>query len=413
MSDSTSAAAGPLRGVRVIEAASFVAGPSAGLALSQLGAEVIRVDPPGGGSDFGRWPLSRKGMSLFWANLNRGKKSVTIDHRTPEGRELLLGLITAPGAGRGILVDNMVGRQRIRHEELTDRRSDVIHVHIEGRRGGLPAVDYSINAEVGVPLMTGPRDSTAPVNHVLPAWDLVTGMIAANSVSAGLVRRDRTGAGSKIDVALSDVALAGVAEMGWLAEARESGTARPRLGNHMFGTFGVDFETNDRRRLMVIALTRGQWHALQRATGTEDVFVALATTFGADLGDEGERFRYRETIESVLKPWFSARDFDEVRVRLDESRVLWSPYRDMAQVVEAALADTSSIVREIDQPGVGPMLSTAAPWRWGDQHAHSKPAPELSRDTDDVLRDSLGLSAAELHGLRERGVIASGSARTD
>ena len=193
MHDRTPHVGRPLEGVRVIEAASFVAGPSAGLALSQLGAEVIRVDPPGGGSDSARWPLSRSGTSLFWANLNRGKKSVTIDHRSAEGRELLLNLIIAPGTGTGILVDNMVGRQRIRYEELVDRRPDAIHVHIEGRRGGLPAVDYSINAEVGVPLTTGPRDSAVPVNHVLPAWDLVTGMIAANSVSAALLRRDRTG----------------------------------------------------------------------------------------------------------------------------------------------------------------------------------------------------------------------------
>ena len=93
--------AGPLDGVRVIEAASFVAGPFAGLAMHQLGADVIRVDPPGGGSDLGRWPLSTTGASLFWANLNRGKKSVTIDHRRPEGRELLLALATVAGPNTG------------------------------------------------------------------------------------------------------------------------------------------------------------------------------------------------------------------------------------------------------------------------------------------------------------------------
>ncbi|OZE24515.1 2-methylfumaryl-CoA isomerase [Rhodococcus sp. 05-2254-6] len=396
---------GPLAGVRVIEASSFVAGPSAGLALSQLGADVIRVDPPAGGSDAGRWPLSRTGSSLFWANLNRGKRSVTIDHRTPEGRELLVGLVTAPGPGSGILVDNMVGRSRIRYEQLAEHRADAIHVHIEGRRGGLPAVDYSINAEIGVPMMTGPSHSVGPVNHVLPAWDLVTGMIAATSVSAALVHRDRTGNGSKVDVALSDVALAGVADMGWLAEAHESGSARARLGNHMFGTFGVDFETSDGRRVMVVALTTGQWHAVQRATGTETVFSALAETFGADLDDEGERFRFRETIESVLRPWFMARDFSEIEQALDAARALWSPYRDMSEVVQLALADSVGIVHEIDQPGVGTMLSAAAPWRWGDVHATSAAAPGLSANTDEVLADTLGLSGAELAGLHQRGVI--------
>ncbi|MGU3438222.1 CoA transferase [Actinomycetes bacterium M1A6_2h] len=394
---------GPLAGLRVIEASSFVAGPSAGLALSQLGADVIRVDPPSGGSDAGRWPLSRTGSSLFWNNLNRGKRSVTIDHRTDEGRELLLDLVTAPGSG--ILVDNMVGRSRIRFEQLTDRCSDAIQVHIEGRRGGLPAVDYSINAEVGVPLMTGPRDTVGPVNHVLPAWDLVTGMIAATSVAAAVVHRDRTGNGSKVDVALSDVALAGVADMGWLAEARESGRSRERLGNHMFGTFGVDFATSDNRRVMVIALTTGQWRALQRATDSEKVFIALAETFAVNFDDEGARFRFRDTIESILRPWFAARDLAEVETSLDAAKVLWSPYRDMSEVVQIALEDPASIVHEVEQPGVGTMLSAAAPWRWGDVHATSSAAPGLSDHTDEILGDALGLSGAELAGLRSRGVV--------
>ena len=397
--------AAPLAGVRVVEAASFVAGPFAGMTLSQLGAEVIRVDPPGGGSDAGRWPLSGTGASLFWANLNRGKRSVTIDHRQPAGMELLLALATAPGPGAGVFVDNMVGSRRVRHADLTSRRSDVIHVHIEGRRGGKPAVDYSINAEVGVPLMTGPADAAVPVNHVLPAWDLVTGMLTASAVAAALLRRDRTGLGSRIDIALADVALAGVAGMGWLAEARETGMSRARVGNHMFGSFGVDFETSDRRRLMVVALTEGQWKSLRSVTGTGAVFEALEKTLDADLDNEGDRFRLRETIASILRPWFLARDFATVRTLLDDAKVLWSPYLEMSEVVGSELANPDSIVREIDQPGVGPMLSALAPWRWDGAHAMSLPAPLLSADTDEVLGSSLGLTDGELGRLREANII--------
>lgn len=396
---------GPLAGVRVVEAASFVAGPFAGLTLSQMGADVIRVDPPGGGSDAGRWPLSGSGASLFWANLNRGKRSITIDHRRPEGRELLIALATQPGPSSGIFIDNMVGAKRLTYEELSARRDDVIHVHVEGRRGGQPAVDYSINAEVGVPLMTGPSDTAIPTNHVLPAWDLVTGMLAANSVSAALLRRDRTGAGACVDIALADVALAGVAGMGWLAEAKEEGRARDRVGNHMFGSFGVDFETSDHRRVMVVALTEGQWKALRRVTGTEVVFEALETTLDADLDTEGDRFRLRETIASILRPWFAARDFATVRNLLDDAKVLWSPFLDMHEVVDLELRKEESIVTEIQQPGVGPMLSTAGPWRWDGEHATSVPAPRLSADTDDVLSECLGLTALETGRLRDSAII--------
>ncbi len=401
----TGTAGAPLSGVRVVEAASFVAGPSAGVALSQLGAEVIRVDPPGGGSDQYRWPLSRSGASLFWANLNKGKRSITVDHRTPQGRELVLALVAAPGAGGGVFVDNMVGRQRLRYDELAERRSDVIHVHVEGRRGGKPAVDYSINAEVGVPLMTGPADAAVPVNHVLPAWDLVTGMIAASSVCAALLRREREGRGSKVEIALADVALAGVAAMGWLAEAQEAGRPRARVGNHMFGAFGVDFETADRRRVMVVALTEGQWKALRRVTGTAAVFAALEDTLDADLDQEGDRFRLRETIASILRPWFAARSFDAIRELLDEAKVLWSPYRDMVEVAETALRDPETVVRHVEQPGVGAMLGSASPWRWDDARAASAPAPLLSADTEAVLSEMLGLTDAELGRLRAASVI--------
>ena len=375
------------------------------MALGQLGADVIRVDPPGGGSDAGRWPLSLAGASLFWANLNKGKRSVTIDHRSDEGRELLIELVVGAGRDGGIFVDNLVGARRLRYEQLAARRSDVIHVHVQGRRNGKPAVDYSINAEVGVPLMTGPAEAAVPVNHVLPAWDLVTGMLTASAVTSALFRRERTGEGARVDVALADVALAGVAGMGWLAEADELRHPRARVGNHMFGSFGVDFATADGRRIMVVALTEGQWNALRRVTGTERVFSALEETLDADLDREGDRYRLRETIASVLRPWFQARDYATLEKLLDDAKVLWSPYRDMAEVAADARSSADTIVAEIDQPGIGRMLAAAGPWRWNGEHPPARPAPLLSADTDEVLSGALGLTVVEIGRLRARGIV--------
>ena len=101
---------GVLAGLRVIEVSSFVAAPLGGMTLAQLGADVIRVDPVGGAADQARWPRTANGASLYWAGLNKGKRSVTIDFRSPRGQELIAGLITAPGPDRGILLTNAVGR---------------------------------------------------------------------------------------------------------------------------------------------------------------------------------------------------------------------------------------------------------------------------------------------------------------
>jgi 2-methylfumaryl-CoA isomerase len=397
----------PLAGLRIIEGGSFVAVPSAGMALAQLGADVIRVDPPTGGSDFHRWPLAPSGESLFWAGLNKGKRSVEIDYRKPEGRELLLALAAAPGPDNGIFLDNMVGKARLTFDELQARRADVIHVRVQGRNNGGPAVDYTINAEIGVPAMTGPQDG-GPVNHVLPAWDLVAGMTAATAILAAVLNRTTTGKSAQVDLALADIALAGVGNMGWLAEAEIAGHARPRHGNHMFGAFGVDFETADKQRVMVVALTGAQWRALRDATGTGPVFAALEQVLSIDLDTETDRYRVRETIAAVLRPWFAQRNFTAVREALDRRRVLWSRYRDMVETASAARDDPESIATEIIQPGIGPTLATGRPVRWNGQGAGPVPAPRLGEHTEGVLTDVLGLSAAEIVRLRQDRIIGAG-----
>jgi 2-methylfumaryl-CoA isomerase len=95
-----------LKGLRIVEGASFVAAPLCGLTFAQLGADVIRFDPIGGGPDFGRWPLAPNGLSFYWEGLNKGKRSIAIDLSSPRGREIAIALVTAPGAGKGCFVTN-------------------------------------------------------------------------------------------------------------------------------------------------------------------------------------------------------------------------------------------------------------------------------------------------------------------
>ena len=98
---------GPLNGMTVIEVSAFIAAPYAGLSLAQMGAEVIRIDPIGGGLDHKRWPVTEDGTSLYWAGLNKGKKSVTLNVRDPKGQELAHALMTASGSGNGIVITNL------------------------------------------------------------------------------------------------------------------------------------------------------------------------------------------------------------------------------------------------------------------------------------------------------------------
>ncbi|MEA2933668.1 MAG: 2-methylfumaryl-CoA isomerase, partial [Variibacter sp.] len=194
-----------LEGLRIVEGASFIAAPSCALHLLQLGAEVIRFDQIGGGPDFRRWPQSENGASFYWEGLNKGKKSIALDLTRPEGRELALRIATAPGKDAGIFVTNYPAEGFLSHARLKERREDMISVRVMGWADGATAVDYTVNAAIGLPLMTGPATSQEPVNHVLPAWDLLAGASAAYALLAAERYRRDTGQGQEVRLPLGDL----------------------------------------------------------------------------------------------------------------------------------------------------------------------------------------------------------------
>ena len=182
-----------LKGLRVFEASAFVAAPLGGMTLAQLGAEVIRIDPIAGGLDYKRWPISSNNASLFWCGLNKSKKSVAIDLTSIEGRELVTALITAPGPDAGLLLTNFPPRGFLDYDVLQKRRPDLIQLTISGDRNGGSAVDYTINPRLGIPFLNGGGEDTEVWNHVLPAWDLVTGNMAVIGILAAERLRRQTG----------------------------------------------------------------------------------------------------------------------------------------------------------------------------------------------------------------------------
>lgn len=400
----------PLDGLRIVEIATYIAGPTGGMALAQLGADVVRVDPLGGASDTRRLPLDAAGRSLYWAGLNKGKRSVEVDLATAEGQALVAALAAAPGEGGGIVLTNAVGPRSdwLRYEALREHRRDLIQVHIAGRRDGTPAIDPTVNCEVGLPLLTGPGDHEPPVNHVLPAWDLLTGLHAALGLLVAERVRARTGRGQLVEVALADVAVTTMAHLGFVADAVLHPGRRHRDGNHLFGTFGCDFATADGRRLMVVALTGRHWQALVEMTGTAAAIAALEAGLGVDLGTEQARYDHREVLAALLRPWFRARTAAEATRELRGRPVLWGAYRSVDELVGSpdSLLAGSDLFAPLDQPGAGRFPVPRSVLRLG-RSATAPPAraPVLGEHTDEVLRADLGLSPAAVADLRARGVV--------
>jgi 2-methylfumaryl-CoA isomerase len=408
----SSALALPLAGMRVVEVSSFVAAPLGGMTLAQLGAEVIRVDPLGGAPDHSRWPLAPSGVSMYWAGLNKGKKSVSVDFRSPEGQELVTRLVECSGQEGGIVLTNAVGRDWLSYERLVRRRPDLIQLQIVGHHDGSPAVDYSVNAAVGFPMVTGPEGHEDPVNHVLPAWDIACGLYAALGILSADRHRRITGQGQQLSVALHDVALAMAGNLGFLAEAQVAGVVRKRLGNYLYGGFARDFATGDGGRVMVVALTRRHWADLVHVTGLQEVIASIETSLGVDFAQEDDRFAYREVLAGLLARWFAQHDLAEVQAKLAGTSLLWSTYRTFSELV----ADGGALIRDnpmmdlIDQPGVGPHLAPGSPVSLDgpsadDERRRVVRAPVLGEHTEEILCARLGYSDGELAAMVDRGVV--------
>ena len=385
---------GILRGMRVVELSAFVAVPLAGLTLSSLGADVIRVDLPGGGLDYGRWPVTAQGRSLYWAGLNAGKRSVALDLRSAEGRSTLVDLITAPRPDAGILITNLSPRW-LSYERLTERRPDLIMVALRGNPDGSVALDYTVNAAVGYPAITGPRDG-GPINHVLPAWDVIAGNMVATAVLAADRHRLRTGEGQLVRLSLTDVALATVSALGHIGEVVVNRQDRGSHGNYVYGAYGRDFLTADGRRVMVVVITDRQWRDLVEATGAGEAMERIAARSALDLGNEGDRFRAREEISAVLAPWFASRTLREVGEILSRHRLCWGPYQTFRQLVEEdrRCSEENPLFHRVSHPGVGEYLSASHPLQFGGVRLPPRPAPQVGQHTDEVISEILGESAS-------------------
>ncbi|MFO1413156.1 MAG: CoA transferase [Burkholderiales bacterium] len=394
--------------LRVIESSAYIAAPLAGLALAQSGADVIRVEMIGGGIDYGRLPLMPSGRSLYWTSLNKSKRSIAIDLRRPEGRELVQALVTAGGERGGVLVTNIVTAW-LAHDLLAARRADVVTCTIEGNPDGSTAVDYTVNSATGYPMLTGHGSAAAPVNHVLPAWDIACAYQAALAVVSAVERRRRTGEGAQLRLALSDVAFTMLSHLGLVAEADLLDRDRPALGNDIYGAFGRDFGTRDGERVMVAAISAGQWHALVKTCGLEREIAQLQQATGRDFAREADRYEGRELIAPLVAAWCAERSFADVQAVFDAGRVCWGRYRTTRELVrdDPRVGPGNPVWERMETTGVGTHLAAGTPLRAiGEPRTAGSPAPLIGQHTDAVLHEVLGLDAPAIGRLHDAGIVA-------
>ena len=398
-----------LSGLRVVEGSAFVAAPSGGMTLAQLGADVIRFDPIGGGIDYRRWPVTENNESIYWHSLNKGKRSIAVDFKAPQGRELLTQLITAPGDDCGLFLTNFPARGWLADEKLRAQRADLIYLNLTGDRHGTSALDYTVNSKVGFPYLTGAAKDDGPINAPLPAWDVIAGQHIALGLLAAERQRLRTGKGQFVKLALADVALATMGHLGYIGEVMVNGTERSPIGNHIYGTFGRDFESRDGSRVMIVGVSANQWQAILRVTDQTQAVANLGQSMGLDFNREGDRYTGREAICELLEPWFAGRDFGPLTEQLEAAGVCWGKYQTVSELVhgDSDCSTDNPLFEQVEQPGIGEYLVPHNPLGFTAADRHPvRPAPRLGQHTDEILTEILGLSSGEIGRYHDTGIVA-------
>jgi crotonobetainyl-CoA:carnitine CoA-transferase CaiB-like acyl-CoA transferase len=392
--------AAPLEGIRVVEVASFVAAPSAGALLADLGAEVIKVEIPEGEL----YRHTRPRMNGFDCDVdlspafemdNRGKRSLALDLTRPEARAALLRVIDRADV---VLTNLLPVRQRrfgLDPAALRARRPALIHATLNGYgpsgdEADRPAFDYTAYwARTGMmDLMRAP--DAVPAFLRPGVGDHAAGMSLVAGILAALRVRDRTGQGQAIDVSLLQIGL--YIQGNDLAQALVAGESPPmherrEPRNPLWNLY----PTSDSRWLMLVMVDSIRyWPAVCRALGREDLIAD--PRFAGPV----ERFKNARELVAILDEIFRGRTLAEWEQALEKAGLIWSAVRRMHEVADDPQARAMGYLPLVDHPRVGRLRTVGPPFRLSDfAMPADRPAPELGADSAAVLREA-GLSDDEV-----------------
>lgn len=399
----TSTSQAPLAGLRVLDLSTMIAAPLAATILADYGADVVKVEMPGPGDHVRRFGAQKDGQGLYWKALSRGKRSVALDLRHPEGKELLRRWVSE----FDVLVENFrpgtLEKWGLAPDDLRalNPRLIVLRVTAYGQEGpyaAQPGFGTLAEALAGLAAVSGFEDRP-PLLPAYPLADIMAGNLGATSVLAAVQRRHVTGTGDVIDLAIYEAALK-LVEINIL-EYQQLGTEHGRTGNR-YGPAAPrgSYQCRD-----------GLWIALSGSTQTMAVNV-LRTIGGEELVADPrfttntERRQNVEALDALISAWCAERDRATALAELTAGGCAVGPLESVATMVDNPQVAHRGSIATVEDPDLGPLAMTGIYPRFQDaQTSIGRPGPAaVGQDTDDVLARDLGLSADELARLREAGV---------
>jgi crotonobetainyl-CoA:carnitine CoA-transferase CaiB-like acyl-CoA transferase len=394
--------ASPLAGVRIVDLSRVLAGPYATMTLADLGADVVKVEHPAGGDETRGWgPPFAGGESAYFLSVNRGKRSVALDLKDPEARDLALELC----ARADVVIENFrsggAARLGLDYETVWALRRDIVYCTISGFGSREPTdragYDFTVQAESGLMAITGDSDGE-PLKVGVAIVDVLAGLNAATAILAALRRRDLTGEGGRVEVSLLDSAFAALVNVG--ANALLTGEEPQRYGNaHPSIVPYQPFRAAD-GWIAVAAANDGLYTRLCQAIDRPD--LAADERYATNEA----RVLNREPLIGELQAVFAARATDDWERLLLAAGVPAGKIRGVGEALRTAPART----RRVDHPTAGAIELVGPPFKLNSAAlGPSTPPPLLGQHTDEVLRE-LGVDDERLASLEERGVIARSAA---
>ena len=394
---------GPLHGVRVLDLSRVLAGPYCTMFLGDLGADVVKVEQPGSGDDTRNWgPPFQGGESAYFLCVNRNKRSVTLDLKTPDGMELLRRLALEAD----VLMENFrpgtLAGWGLSEAEVRRQNPRLIYAALSafGASGPMkdrPGYDLAVQAWGGLMSVTGPADGE-PSKVGVAIIDVVAGLMLGKSIAAALYARERTGRGQRIETSLMEAEVASLVNAG--SNYLVTGEAPGRWGNaHPNIVPYQSFATAD-GHLVVAAANEAIWTRFCQGVGKPE--LAADPRFDTNA----HRVENRDALLAVLDRMFRARSQREWVELLNRIGVPCSPVQDIRQVFDSPQVREREMLREIDHPTAGKVRMAGLPVKFSETPAAIRLAPPLLGEHNDrVLEDWLGLDEADAAELRGRGVL--------
>ena len=394
---------GALEGITVLDLSQGAAGPTCAMSLGDLGARVLKVEPPGGEWGRGLGPPFVEGVAAAFLGMNRNKRSIVIDLKKPGGSEVVLRLAEQCDVALESFRPGVADRLGIGHEAMAARNPRLIYAAIsafgqDGPWRDRPGVDGVAQAMGGLMSVTGTADGP-PVKVGVPAADMAAGMYATQGILAALIARERTGSGQRVDVSLLDSLLA--YQVVPLSMYLASGQLPQRLGSAApYAAPNEAYATQD-GQVMVAAYSPKRWAALCTALGKPELA-------GDPRFDSNEkRVSARSELTNILEPLFSARTTAEWIEILDDADILCGPLLTYSELVAQDHVAKGDALVTVEHPAVGEITAPAYPGRLsGTARACSGPPPPVPGEHSDEILREYGLDDDEINTLRRDGVVA-------